>query len=249
MQISQTCYAVTGLGAPPPWVVNAGFIVGGRKTLIVDTGMNLLAAQTIHGYATCIRPQNELLVVNTEPHFDHIGGNGFFQLRGVMTYGHAAIHRTEQEFAIQKDEINQSVTNPIRRMQDEAAVFFTGTHLANPMQAIEPGERLDLGKLEVEIIGTPGHTPFNLSVYNREDRVLFCGDCIVTGYLPNLEAGFIDDWKTWLQSLHIIEALEPQSILPGHGNIISGPAAVSSEIDRMRKVIEKAIEQKKAPTV
>ena len=56
MKISKTSYAITGLGAIPPWVVNAGFIVGQPKTLIIDTGMNRLAAQTIHGYAMAVRP-------------------------------------------------------------------------------------------------------------------------------------------------------------------------------------------------
>jgi len=249
MQLSKTCYAVTGLGAPPPWVVNAGFVVGSGKTLIVDSGMNRLAAQTIYGYATCVRPQNELLVINTEPHFDHIGGNSFFHQKGVMTFGHAGIHRTEQEFAFQKDEINQSTTNPVRKAQNEAAAFYTGTDLANPAQSIEHGDRLDLGGLEVQVISTPGHTPFNLSIYNSMDGVLFCGDCIVIGYLPNLEAGSVDDWRTWLQSLKSIEALEPQTIMPGHGNVIFGAVAISNEIERMKRIIKKAIAEKRAPTL
>ena len=43
---------------------------------------------------------------------------------------------------------------------------------------LEDGETLDLGDLELEIICTPGHS-FDLddiSIYVKEDKVLFCGD-------------------------------------------------------------------------
>lgn len=95
MKISNRCYAVTGLGYSAPWCVNAGFIAGDATTLVVDTGGNRLAAATIHGYAEATRPGNELLVINTEKHFDHIGGNSFFRRRGIDIWGHAAIRRTE----------------------------------------------------------------------------------------------------------------------------------------------------------
>jgi glyoxylase-like metal-dependent hydrolase (beta-lactamase superfamily II) len=97
VRISERCYAVTGLAYTLPWVVNAGFIVGDEETLIVDTGANTLAAATIHGYATAVRPDNRLSVVNTEKHFDHIGGNGFFPELEAPIHGHPGIARTAAE--------------------------------------------------------------------------------------------------------------------------------------------------------
>ncbi|MEM8863909.1 MAG: MBL fold metallo-hydrolase [Chloroflexota bacterium] len=79
MRVSQSCYAVTGLGFTPPWMVNAGFIVGEEKTLFIDTSANWLGAKTIVGSAMVIKPYNQRLVFNTEPHFDHIGGKCVFQ--------------------------------------------------------------------------------------------------------------------------------------------------------------------------
>src|ERR1035441_3680942 len=98
MRVSPRCYAVTGLGYSPPWCVNAGFIAGDNQTLVVDTGGNALAGQTIHGYATAVRPTNRLRVINTEKHFDHIGGNGFFRAQAVEIWGHSGIARTPAEF-------------------------------------------------------------------------------------------------------------------------------------------------------
>ena len=81
---------------------------------------------------------------------------------------------------------------------------------------------MDLGDCEIEILLTPGHTPSNISVYVPSDGVLFCGDCLVNGYLPNLDAGSVDDWRIWLNSLDRIAALAPRIVVPGHGPVATG---------------------------
>ena len=83
MKISERCYVIYGLSTLPPWMVNAGFIVGENQTLVVDCGGNYLSAQTIFGYAQNVKPQNKLVAINTEPHSDHMGGNCFFNEKGV----------------------------------------------------------------------------------------------------------------------------------------------------------------------
>ncbi len=86
-----------------------------RLRSIIDTGANAAAAATIHGYASIARPSNDLLVLNTERHFDHIGGNGYFRDLGIDVYGHASIQRTESEFRAEMAEFNAEISNPARR--------------------------------------------------------------------------------------------------------------------------------------
>jgi glyoxylase-like metal-dependent hydrolase (beta-lactamase superfamily II)/rhodanese-related sulfurtransferase len=69
----------------------------------------------------------------------------------------------------------------------------TGAELYEPAEAgvsfphrpIAAGERLDLGGMEVEVLGTPGHAPEHLSyVFRRGDDsapVLFCGGSLIVG--------------------------------------------------------------------
>ena len=122
MKLSERCYAVTGLGYLTPWCVNAGFIVGDEITLVVDTGANMLAAQSLHGYACAVRPSNGLQVINTEKHFDHIGGNGLFRGLGIDVWGRA--ERTSDEFRAEIEEFNEAIPSPIRRARGEARAFF-----------------------------------------------------------------------------------------------------------------------------
>jgi glyoxylase-like metal-dependent hydrolase (beta-lactamase superfamily II) len=247
MRISSHCYAVTGLGYSPPWCVNAGFIVGDELTLVVDTGGNTLAAQSIHGYATVARPGNRLRVIDTEKHFDHIGGNGFFREQGIDVWGHVGIARTETEFEAEIAEFNQAIPNPARRARGEASAFFYGTSSVNPNRPIDHDAAFDLGGCTVEILFTPGHTATNLSVWVPADRVLFTGDCLIREYLPNLDAGTPQDWRVWLESIDRLEALRPSILVTGHGPITRGDE-VQPVMDSVRKVLKDSIARGSSPT-
>jgi Zn-dependent hydrolases, including glyoxylases len=237
MQVSPNCFAVTGLGYVPPWCVNAGFVVGRHTTIVVDTGANSLAAATIHGYASLARPDNRLIVVDTEPHFDHIGGNGYFRERGIDVYGHFAIKRSDGEFQAEMAEFNSQIANRARRDRGEEFVFYAGTTLANPNKPIHQDMTMDLGDCAIEILLTPGHTPANVSIYVPGDRVLFCGDCLINGYMPNLDCGARLEWQQWLVSLDRIAHLGPAVVVPGHG-----PAAVGNDVGRLIDTVRKELE-------
>jgi glyoxylase-like metal-dependent hydrolase (beta-lactamase superfamily II) len=239
MQVSAHCWAVTGLAYLPPWEVNAGFICGDHTTLVVDTGASALAAATLHGYATLARPGNRLLVINTERHFDHIGGNSVFRERGAAILGHPACVRTEAEFRAEMEEFNAAIPDPARRERGEAEVFYRGTSLAVPNQFVTEDTALDLGGLEVQVFLTPGHTPSNLAVYVPAEGVLYSGDCLVNSYLPNLACGAAPEWHQWLDSIARIERLAPQVVVPGHGPVACGPD-VRDMIERVREVLEAA---------
>lgn len=249
MKISKSCYAITGLSAETPWAVNSGFVVGGHSTLIIDTGSNYLSAQTIFGYATGINQNNKILVVNTEPHFDHVGGNSFFSERGIDIFAHPGIRRTPEMFNQNKEDFNNSIQNQLRQAANEAEAFFYKTQLANPNKSARQGQIISLGGVETKIIETPGHTPYNISIYIEPDCVLYCGDCVVKEYIPNLEAGDQQDWINWLQAIDTIESLAPAAIIPGHGDIIAGTNCINVELGRMRSILHTAIKDAKAPTL
>ena len=247
MRLSAHCYAVTGLAYSQPWYVNAGFIAGDHTTLIADTGGNAAAAATIHGYATAVRPSNRIVVLDLEKHFDHIGGNGYFRERGIDVYGHASIERTPAEFQAEIDEFNSAIPDAARRAHREAEVFFAGTQLTNPNCPITADMRMDLGGCEAEILLTPGHTPTNISVWVPSDRVLFSADCLIAGFLPNLDAGTVADWRIWLQSLDRVASLAPRIVVPGHGRVATWDE-VPRMIESLRAILERAIETGKSPT-
>jgi len=247
MRLTSHCYAATGLGYSSPWCVNAGFVAGHDDTLIIDTGGNALAAQTLHGYALAVRPQNRLLALNTEKHFDHIGGNSTFRDLGVEIWAHPDCHRTEEDFRAEIAGMNAAIPDPVRRARGEAEAFFTSTRLLAAGHEAGEGTSFHLGGVKAEVLATPGHTATNLSVWIAAERVLYTGDTVVTGYLPNLDAGGVDDWKLWLDALTRIAALNPDILVPGHGQVVAG-AQVAAALERMRQILSQAILEGRSPT-
>ncbi len=247
MKISENCYMVSGLSGPGHWVPIAGFVTGKKKTLVIDTGMTYMSAQTIFGYAHNMKPENEIMVAITEPHFDHIGGNCFFGERGVDIFSHKDVNRPEDLIDIAKEELNLSIENECRRSANEAEAFYLKTQVINPNKVVTSGDRFDLGGIHIEVLKTPGHTPLNLSYLVLDEHVLFCGDTIVTHYIPNLEEGCPEDWKIWLDSLNLIEEKNPDIIVPGHGDLITGQD-IPKAIERVRCILQEAIITGKAPT-
>ncbi len=53
-----------------------------------------------------------------------------------------------------------------------------------PSRLIEPGDRIDLGGVSIDVIGTPGHTPGHCSFFFRELGMLFLGDYDLTPFGP-----------------------------------------------------------------
>ena len=247
MRLTTHCFAVTGLAYATPWCVNAGFIAGEETTLIIDAGGNTLAAQTLHGYAATARPGNKLVLINTEKHFDHIGGNSFFHGLGIEIWGHPQLMRTNAEFEAEIAEINDAIPDPARRQRKEASAFFYQTRLTLPDHPVQAGQTFSLGGPSAQVLFTPGHTQTNLSIWVPQEGVLYTGDCVVREYLPNLDASAPADWPRWLESLDRIQALRPEFLVPGHGPVARG-AAIPGALDSMRSVLREAIERGQSPT-
>ena len=80
---------------------------------------------------------------------------------------------------------------------------------------------ISAGDIEFELIPSPGHTPDCVCFYNREDKILICGDVIFaqsTGRadLPGGNAGELRE------SVERLSRLEIEYLLPGHMDIVTG---------------------------
>lgn len=247
MRISPHCFVLTGLAGVPPWNGTAGVVTGRDQTLIVDSGIHEAAAATILGYATAVSKTGSMILVNTEGHLDHIGGNAMFHSSEIESYGHPDIRRTDEDLAVFKLEYSQCLQGA-RLRQAEQAQFFGGTRIENPCSPLTDGQSFDLGCATVSIHFTPGHTPSNVALFVLPDRVCFAGDTVVTGYLPNLECGGPAEWRQWLSAVDVLEGLRAEILVPGHGPIVEGADEIHRELTRIRLILTAAIDTGRAPT-
>lgn len=236
MKISEHCFAVTGLGFTPPWEVNAGFVRGDRRTLVVDTGPTYLAARTIYGYASSVRPGNDMLAVNTELHVDHLLGNSLFQEKCVPIWGHEKCERDVDALTLNAEELNGTIPELARRERGEAAVFFEGSRIVNPANRISTETQFDLGGVTATVLPAPGHTPANMLVHVAADALLYSGDTVVAGYLPNLQSGGPAEWRQWIAALGLVRQLAPRVLVPGHGRVLE-ESEIEQEVTRIEKIL------------
>ena len=66
VQLGPHCYALAGFAYRPPWSVNAGFVCGNRRTLIVDTGPTVEVLAKRDGLPTLVR-QGKLMAATFHP--------------------------------------------------------------------------------------------------------------------------------------------------------------------------------------
>jgi len=107
-------------------------------------------------------------------------------------------------------------------------VFEFGTALfpAN----VEPdllldGEDQPVGDEGLRAMLTPGHTPGHVCVYDGQNRLLFSGDHVLTGITTHITPGILSDddqLGRYLESLHKVQSLDVQMVLPAHENPFAG---------------------------
>ena len=138
-------------------------------------------------------------IINTHGHFDHIGGNGYFLNARV------AIHENEAKILEKGD---RELSN---------ADFFEGkVHPRKPDQVLKEGDKITAGKMELEVMHTPGHSPGSICLYDKKSKIIFSGDTVFSDGvgrtdMPGGDPGALEE------SLQKLSKVDVQKIMPGHG--------------------------------
>lgn len=94
-----------------------------------------------------------------------------------------------------------------------------------PDYLIKDGDRIEVGKLLLEVIHTPGHSPGSVCFHCAEKKFLIGGDLIFKGGIGNLSLPTAQPERMW-KSLERIMELPPETLIfPGHGE----PTILSEE--------------------
>lgn len=140
--------------APNTWVIHGEgctsyLLVGEDCSLMIDTGFS---TENIKAYVENLVDKKVEMVVNTHGHFDHTGGNGYFP----YIYMH--------ENAI------YSAKMPYPSL--DASKYKTDY----PVITVGDGYCFNLGNREIEVIEIPGHSPGDIALLDKKERILFTGD-------------------------------------------------------------------------
>ncbi len=239
MRIGRKTFAVLNLCHPLG--VNAGFVLTSDSILYIDASLTVPSARTIIGYSLAAaeaaggnrrRPR---WLVFTDQHSDHVFGMSILKRAGARTVGHVEVDRYLREELIPNFD---NIVATFGLTPEHRAVLFAGVELSPLDEAVTTDRVLDVDGTEVHYLHTPGHTPGSGCVWVPEDRVLFAGDTLMSGYAPVTRFGNAELWRQWLASLEKLRNLDFDYIVPGHG-----PICGREEIVRHIGLLEQALSQ------
>jgi cyclase len=183
--------------------VTAGAVVGPQWAVIIDT---LALPDETLAMRAFIEDQLAVpvrYVINTHYHADHSWGSCFFPGATIIAHHLCAELMKEKGHVALENARRQ---NPIYRQ-----VKMIPPHLMFDEGTVS----LKVGKKNLILSPTTGHSPDGISVLVEEDRVLFAGDAIMS--LPYFVDGNIDDLTTTIKK---ISKMGLENIVQGHGDII-----------------------------
>jgi glyoxylase-like metal-dependent hydrolase (beta-lactamase superfamily II) len=93
---------------------------------------------------------------------------------------------------------------------------------ARPLTPLKDGDEV----FGLRIVGTPGHTPGHVAVFDPATGVLVAGDALrTTGGLVGPDPQYSEDMGQAAASVRKLAALDVRTILPGHGDPLTSGAA------------------------
>ena len=183
--------------------VTAGVVTGPQWAIVIDT---LALPEETLAMRSFIEEELSVpvrYVINTHYHADHSWGNCFFP--GATIISHTLCRKAILEKGPASLEAAKR-QNPI----------FKQVKLVPPHLTFSEGEMaLRVGKKNLILFPTPGHSQDGISILIEEDRVLFAGDAFLP--LPYVVDGNVDDLVATIKK---IGKLGLENIVQGHGDII-----------------------------
>jgi glyoxylase-like metal-dependent hydrolase (beta-lactamase superfamily II) len=183
--------------------VTAGAVTGPQWAVMIDT---LALPEETLAMRSFIEEELNVpvrYIINTHYHADHTWGNCFFPGATILA------HNLTREAMLEKGQASLESA----RKQNPS---FRQVKLVMPHLTFYSGNlTLRVGKKNLVLTHTPGHSEDGISVLVEEDRVLFAGDAFMP--LPYIVDGDIDQMVSTIKS---IGKMGLENIIQGHGDII-----------------------------
>jgi len=201
---------------------NAGLIVDGEQTLLIDTLYDLaLTEQMLQAMRRAVPAAARIdTLVNTHANGDHCYGNELVAGARIV-----ASERTAAEMGELPPAVMAALIEQAPNMGELGAFFldcfgafdFTGIELALPEETFSGELSLRVGDRELRLIEVgPAHTRGDTLVHAPAERVLYSGDILFSAAHPIAWAGPVSNW---IAACERILAMDVDVIVPGHGPI------------------------------
>jgi len=192
-----------------------------ESATLIDSGYVSHQDQTVALIAHALNGRSLDRLVNTHLHSDHCGGNAILQkqypaLKTFIPPGEAAAVQIWNESALSYEPTGQLCPQ----------FKFDGL--------LEAGQTLRLANLDWQVMAAPGHDPHSVILFEPAHKILISADALwANGFgvvFPELEG--ISAFQEVADTLDLIESLQAEWVIPGHGAIFQDIDAALSNARR-----------------
>jgi glyoxylase-like metal-dependent hydrolase (beta-lactamase superfamily II) len=238
--------------------VNVFLFADGDEADLLDCGMNTdESVAAIRTAVTQIGAKRIRRLVVTHIHPDHYGAAGVFAGEGGADL---YLHRLEVGLVNPRYVELEHLVAEVRRYlvvngvpEDETEVLSNSQRalsqvvtIAEPAVQLDGAETLEMGRRQLRVEWTPGHSPGHICLYDASEKLLFAGDHMLPELSPNIglhPQSTPDPLHEYLDGLRRMAAYEPRLVLPAHGRPFtdaSGRVAtlVAHHMKRLERVVD-----------
>lgn len=226
------------------------FIIKGKdRSMVVDCGFNTKETREriLEIFEKHSLDFNSTLLYLTHLHSDHVGASSFLQEKGVEIYiskidGDIVNNPDRQWARVYENAMFQGLAEDNFKIEEHPGYKYAITERLEYKEAVV-GEYINIGDYSFEIIDLSGHTPGMTGLYEREHKILFCGDHILFKITPNITFwGFQygDSLGTYLANLDKVYDMDIEHLFSSHRDLI---ADYRSRIDELKLHHEERLQE------
>lgn len=207
---------------------NIAIVVGGRATLIVDTGLGPKNGATVARVAAKLAPNNaKLFLTTTHFHPEHAGGEPGFPPGTILIRD--AVQQQEME------KHGQEMIEMFSKFSAQNKELLAGVVLRSPDVIFNQETTVDLGGVTARLLWFGGaHTKGDELTFVEPDRTLISGDVVQNQTMPNIfgDGGTPASWLAVLDKVASLNAAHilPDHSAPGDGSLVAAERELISEI-------------------
>ncbi|HUZ88922.1 MAG TPA: MBL fold metallo-hydrolase [Candidatus Acidoferrales bacterium] len=264
LALSEVADSVWRLSLPMPWSplgsVHCYLFPRGDRVDMIDCGLKTEdSAQMVQSAVERLGGVGARVgnLVVTHIHPDHYGGAGEIVSRDSSEL---YIHRLEVPMIrpryrevgpllheiVEYFVVHGVPNSEAELMKDTSMGLLQFVVPVLPTVQLDGSELLRLGRRELRVVWTPGHSPGHVCLFDASDGLLFAGDHLLPNESPNIglhpqsTPNPLDDF---LAGLVALLALSPQVVLPSHGGVFNDPGRRVDELFAHHQRRKSQIEQ------
>ena len=198
------------IGEPRYYQGNYSYLIlGERRAILFDSGPGLRDISPVVETLTDL----PVTVAASHLHYDHVGNMDRFERVAML------------DLPDLRDSVGEDGSFRFGRYEYLGFIDGVEPPAVSVTDWWDPGQEIDLGGRTIEVLHTPGHTPYDTMLYDEDNAQLFTGDLIyptaLLALLPGSSRGAYLDSTT-----DLLRRLPPDTdLFTGHAEFTKTPRA------------------------